>query len=561
MKKPNTPTALLFVLVALSLFSCGDKTAEQEITKPNIIYIMSDDHTTQGFGIYGSRLAGLNPTPNLDKIANEGMIFDNCFVNNSICTPSRASIISGQYPQTNGVLDLEGIIGVERQYLPTEMKKLGYHTAIVGKWHLHDEPAAFDYYKVLPGQGDYFDPEFLVRGEKSWPDNVVKTKGHSSDNIMDITLDYLKNKRDPSKPFFLMHHFKAPHDDFEYAPRYEEYLADTFIPEPESLYHNGNNGSIATRGKNDSLTRIIGSSVSHRNLIRHQANNIYWNDTTVYKKYRNAPDIAPSEYVKWKMTAEEKDYTSKVYQDYLKKYLRCVKGVDDSVKRLLDYLEAENLLDNTIIVYTGDQGFMLGEHDYIDKRWMYEESMRMPFFVRYPKSIAAGTRTDAIINNTDFAPTLIELAGGRTPDYMQGHSFKTILETGQEPEGWQQATYYRYWMHMAHRHQNPAHFGIRTKDHKLIFFYGKYWVDTEDPNAVWNKDSWGNDFSNHTPVAWEFYDLKQDPKEMNNAYNDPKYKDIIEDLKEQLITLREDLNETDAKYPHIQKVIDAHWND
>ena len=532
-----------------------------ETTKPNIIYIMSDDHTTQGFGIYGSRLAGLNPTPNLDKIANEGIIFDNCFVNNSICTPSRASIISGQYPQTNGVLDLEGVIGVERQYLPKEMKKLGYQTAIVGKWHLHDEPAAFDYYKVLPGQGDYFDPEFLVRGEKSWPDNVVKTKGHSSDNIMDITLDYLKNKRDPNKPFFLMHHFKAPHDDFEYAARYEDYLADTFIPEPESLYDNGNNGSIATRGKNDSLTRIIGSSVSHRNLIRHQANNIYWNDSTVYKKYRNAEDIAPSEYVKWEMTAEEKDYTSKVYQDYLKKYLRCVKGVDDNIKRLLDYLEAENLLDNTIIVYTGDQGFMLGEHDYIDKRWMYEESMRMPFFVRYPKSIAAGTRTDAIINNTDFAPTLIELAGGKTPDYMQGHSFKTILETGQEPEGWQQATYYRYWMHMAHRHQNPAHFGIRTKDHKLIFFYGKYWVDTEDANAVWNKDSWGNDFTNHTPVAWEFYDLKQDPKEMYNAYDDPANKEVIAKLKEQLVKLREELNETDENYPHIQKVIDAHWND
>jgi uncharacterized sulfatase len=192
---------------------------------------------------------------------------------------------------------------------------------------------------------------------------------------------------------------------------------------------------------------------------------------------------------------------------------------------------------------------------------MYEESMRMPFFVRYPKSITAGTRTDAIINNTDFAPTLIELAGGKTPEYMQGHSFKTILETGQEPEGWQQATYYRYWMHMAHRHQNPAHFGIRTKDHKLIFFYGKYWVDTDDTKAEWNKDSWGNDFTNHTPVAWEFYDLKQDPKEMNNTYDDPKYKDIIADLKEQLVKLREDINETDKNYPHIQKVIDAHWND
>nr|WP_262509690.1 MULTISPECIES: sulfatase [Arenibacter] len=545
----------------MSLFSCGDKTANQETTRPNIIFIMSDDHTTQGFGIYGSRLAELNPTPNLDKIAMEGIIFDNCFVNNAICTPSRAAIISGQNSQANGVIDLEGAIGLEKQYLPKEMKKLGYQTAIVGKWHLHDEPAAFDYYKVLPGQGNYFDPEFLVRGEKSWPQNVVQTKGHSSDNIMDITLDYLKNERDPNKPFFLMHHFKAPHDDFEYAPRYEDYLADTFIPEPESLYNNGNNGSVATRGKNDSLTRIIGSSVSHRNLIRHQANNIYWNDTTVYKKYRNARDIAPSEYVKWEMASDEKEYTSKVYQDYLKKYLRCVKGVDDNVKRLLDYLEQEGLLENTIIVYTGDQGFMLGEHDYIDKRWMYEESMRMPFFVRYPKSIEARTRTDAIINNTDFAPTLIEMAGGKTPDYMQGHSFKTILETGKEPDNWQKSTYYRYWMHMAHRHQNPAHFGIRTKDYKLIFFYGKYWVDTDDPTATWNKDSWGNDFANHTPPAWEFYDLKKDPKEMNNAYGEVAYKDVIADLKQQLAKQREDLNETDVNYPHIQKVIDAHWND
>jgi len=265
--------------------------------------------------------------------------------------------------------------------------------------------------------------------------------------------------------------------------------------------------------------------------------------------------------VKFTHDAEEDKNTSIVYQKYLKRYLRCVKGVDDNVKRLLDYLEAEGLMENTIIVYTGDQGFMLGEHDYIDKRWMYEESLRMPFFVKYPKSITPGTRTDAIINNTDFAPTLIEMAGGTTPDYMQGKSFKTILETGKEPEDWQQATYYRYWMHLAHRHANPAHFGIRTKDYKLIFFYGKYWVDTDNPEAEYNKESWGNDYTRHTPVAWEFYDLKKDPKEMNNAYTNPTYKDIIANLKNELIKMREDLEETDAKYPHIQKVIDAHWND
>ena len=546
-------------MILLAFISCKEnrEIAEQ---KPNIIYIMSDDHTTQAFGIYGSRLAGLNPTPTLDKIAKEGMIFENCFVSNSICTPSRAAIITGQNSQMNGVLDLDGRIEPARQYLPKEMKKLGYQTAIVGKWHLKEEPAAFDYYKVLPGQGDYFDPTFRVQGEKPWPENTVKTKGHSSDMITDITLDWLKNKRNAEQPFFLVHQFKAPHDDFEYALRYENYLANTFIPEPESLYLRGNNGSEATRGKNDSLTRIIGSSVSHRNVIRNQAMNIYI-DSSIHRSYRNARDIQPNEYVKWEMEEVEKEYTSKVYQDYLKKYLRCVKGVDDNVKRLLDYLEAEGLLDNTILIYTGDQGFMLGEHDFIDKRWMYEESMRMPLFVRYPKSVEAGSRSNAIINNTDFAPTMIELAGGTTPDYMQGKSFKRILETGKEPLDWQKSTYYRYWMHLAHKHQNPAHFGIRTKNFKLIFFYGKYWADTEDPSVAWDRDNWGNDFANHTPPAWEFYDLKKDPKEMNNAYNDPIYKTTIAQLKIELKKLRQDLNETDINYPHIQKVIDAHWDD
>ena len=546
-------------VLIIYMVSC-QKSPSQEHARPNIIYIMSDDHTTQAFGIYGSRLAGLGPTPNLDKLAGEGMIFDNVFVNNSICVPSRAAIITGQRAQTNGVLDLEGAISLEKQYLPKEMKKLGYQTAIIGKWHLHEEPAAFDYYHVLPGQGKYYNPDFIVRGKKPWPENIVHTEGHSSDMIMDATLDYLKNKRDPNRPFFLMHHFKAPHDDFEYAPRYEDYLANTFIPEPESLYAIGNHGSEAVRGKNDSLTRIIGSSVSHRNLIRNQAMNIYWHDSTIYKKYREAGDIRPEEYVKWEIDEDEKEYTSKVYQEYLKKYLRCVKGVDDNIKRLLDYLEVEGLLENTIIVYTADQGFMLGEHDYIDKRWMYDESMRMPFFVRYPDKIKAGTRSEAIISNTDFAPTLIELAGGITPGYMQGKSFRSILETGLEPDDWPKAAYYRYWMHLAHKHQNPAHFGIRTKRYKLIFYYGRYWVDTDDPKADWNKESWGNDFTTHTPPAWEFYDLEKDPEEMNNAYKDTAYQETISELKEQLISIREKLNETDANYPHIQKVIDEHWD-
>ena len=546
-----------FSLLTVVAISCKEKIeTSTEIKKPNIIYIMADDHTSQAFGIYGSRLASLNPTPNLDKIANEGIIFDNCFVTNSICTPSRATMITGQYSQANGVLDLEGHVPPERQYLPQEMKKLGYEAAVVGKWHLEDEPATFDYYAVLPGQGKYHDPEFIVQGDQDWPKNRIQTKGHSSDNITDLTIAWLKDKRNKDKPFFLMHHYKAPHDDFEYAPRYKDYLENTYIPEPASLYENGNNGSIATRGANDSLLRVIGSSVSKRNIVRGMGMRIWSNEFT---KISN-PEFNVSNAISSDIS--DKEYTHKTYQEYLKRYLRCVKGVDDNVARLVKFLKEEGLYDNTIIVYTGDQGFMLGEHDYIDKRWMYDESMRMPFFVRYPEKIKAGTRTDAIINNADFAPTLIDLAGGKAPKQMQGHSFKTILETGKEPKDWQQSTYYRYWMHMAHAHANPAHFGIRTKQYKLIFFYGKYWVDTKDPNATWNKKSWGNKFEMDTPVAWEFYDLSKDPKEMNNAYNDPAYKDIIKELKQQLKEKRKSLNEEDgSKFPHIQKVIDEHWND
>ncbi len=557
---------ILIVTVFFSvLFSCK----KEEITKnkiqkkPNIIFIMADDHTTQGFGIYGSRLASLNPTPNLDKIAKEGIIFNNCFVNNSICTPSRAAILTGQHSQANGVLDLEGVLPKEKQYLPLEIKKLGYQTALIGKWHLTNQPN-FDYYNILTHmhqQGTYFDPWLTETGMSYalWKDKGYEGKqykGHSTDVITDLTLDWLEKKRDTEKPFMLMYHLKAPHDNFQYAPRYKNYLEDTFIPEPESLYDNKNNGSIATRGKNDSLIHIIGSSISKRHHIRNYSE-LMWNEKLME---RSNPDFNKNDYINDNMT--DRELTSATYQEYIKRYLRCVKGVDDNVARVIKYLKENDLYDNTIIVYTGDQGFMLGEHDYMDKRWMYDESMRMPFFVRYPETIKPNTTTDAIINNTDFAPTLIEMAGGKVPSKMQGHSFKSILETGKEPENWQQSTYYRYWMHMAHQHSNPAHFGIRTKKHKLIFYYGKYWVDTDNPDAEWNKNSWGNDFTNHTPAAWELYDLEKDPKEMNNVYNNPAYKNIVAELKTELKNKRAELNEEDGeKYPHIQKVIDAHWND
>ncbi|WP_066631860.1 sulfatase family protein [Labilibacter marinus] len=533
-------TSGIFLLLILLVFSACKK----KETPPNILYIMSDDHTTQAIGIYGSRLAPLNPTPNIDALAKDGIIFNNVFCNNAICTPSRASILTGQYPQTNGVLDLHQYLPKEKQYLPQEMKKLGYETAVIGKWHLKEAPESFDYYEVLPLQGKYHNPDLISRdGKNSMELNfgrygkkevlVDSYQGHSSDIITDRSINWLKNKRDKSKPFMLMHHFKAPHDLFEFADRYKDYLEDTYIPEPASLYQMGNHGSEATRGKNDSLIHDIGSSIGMRNTIRGMGRAL-----------------------KMELDPNNPDYKHKVYQEYLKRYLRCVKGVDDNIQRLLDYLKSENLLENTIIVYTADQGFFLGEHDYQDKRWMYEEAMRMPFIVHYPKGFKSGIKTDALINNTDFTPTLIELAGGTVPDYMQGHSFKSLLKTGHEPENWRQSTYYRYWMHMGSRHGNPAHFGIRTKDYKLIFYYGRYYK-TKDKIK---QDGWGRyDFD--TPVAWEFYDLKRDPKEMQNEYNNPNYSSIVDKLKVELANKRTELNEEDNHYPHIQEVINNHWND
>ena len=530
-----TPLRAVFALLAANLI-LQVPPVYAEAAKPNIIYIMSDDHTTQSIGVYGSRLAKLDPTPNLDKLATEGMRFDRVFCTNSICTPSRATILTGQYSQTNGVIDLNGRLPRERQYLPQEMKKAGYLTAMIGKWHLEAEPASFDYYNVLPGQGKYFNPDFIVRGDNAWPKNTVTHEGYVSDVITDIGLDWLEN-RDKTKPFFLMLHHKAPHDMFEFAPRYADYLKDTEIPEPDNLYDQPapGFGSVATRGENDSLVHRIGTSVSKRHPVRN---------------YGIDFNIPPG--------LNEREYTHQAYQEYLKRYLRCAKSVDDNLARLFDFLKKNALFDNTVIIYTSDQGMMLGEHDYIDKRWMYEESMRMPFIMRYPPLIKAGSTNTDLINNTDFAPTLLDLAGAQAPRQMQGRSFAAALE-GKPLVNWRNATYYRYWMHLMH-HDNPAHFGLRTADYKLIFFYGQPSEEATSgkPSMPWMKE---RSFKiEPTPPAWEFYDLRTDPHENRNEYANPKYADTIRELKVELQHQREALNETDESRPHIQKVIEANVN-
>ena len=515
------PIRLLFAIFALAAAA----------QRPNILFIMSDDHTAQAVGAYATVLKSLNPTPTIDSLAADGITFDNAFCTNAICTPSRACIITGQYPHVNGVFDLGGRIEPPNQTLPIAFREAGYQTAMIGKWHLKVEPN-FDYYKVLPGQGKFFNTEFRIQGEKPWPKNTVTHQGeHSSDCITDSTLDWFKTKRDPNKPFFVCHQYKAPHDYFENAPRYQTYLADVDIPEPATLYTVPDSfGSLATRGHNDELRPHIGTSIGKRNPRRNYASDLF----------KRFPEEFPKDFdyntVSWR------ESTRLAYQAYLKKYLRCVKGVDDNLKRLFDYLKAEGLYDNTVIIYTGDQGFWLGEKDYQDKRWAYDESMRMPFIVRYPKRIPAGIRSDAIIENVDYAPMMLDFAGITVPASMQGKSFRSICESGKEPAGWKQAAYYRYWMHMAH-HDNPGEMAMRTKKFKLIYYYGANYKATE-----------------RTPPAWELYNLANDPNELNNVYDHPEYKEIREQLKSQFAQLRKDVGDDGSHHPACEAVVQEFWD-
>ena len=402
---------------------------------------------------------------------------------------------------------------------------------MIGKWHLKVEPKDFNYYCVLPGQGKYHGPSFRIRGDKPWGKNLIEfPEKHSTDAITDLTLEWLKDRK-KEKPFFLMHHYKAPHDYFENAERYESFLANMDVPEPETLWkRHPKFGSMATRGNQDELIPHIGTSIGNRNPRR--------------SYLRDLPGRFPNEFPE---NYDPADYTDEqntrfAYNAYLKKFLRCVKGIDDNLGRLFKHLEETGQMDNTVIIYTGDQGFMLGEHDYQDKRWMYEESMRMPFLVRYPRTIKAGQRFDTIIENVDYAPTMLDFANAHIPKTVQGRSFKTLLETGEEASDWKKAAYYRYWMHMAH-HDNPAHLGMRTKRYKLIYFYGCNYQG-----------------GYQTPAGWELYDMKNDPHETKNLYHNPKHAKLAQSLKGWLAKVRKRVGDDGSHYPECEKVVQEFWD-
>jgi arylsulfatase A-like enzyme len=473
----------------LGLFGAAAAGRAAAAERPNILYIMADDHASHAISAYGSLI---NRTPNLDRIASGGVRLTNCFCTNSICTPSRAAILTGQYSNRNGVYTLNDRLDPNRNHVAKELQRAGYQTAMIGKWHLVSNPTGFDYWNILPGQGVYYDPEFIsTSGPK-------KYQGYCTDLIADFTLDWLK-KRDPGKPFFAMCHHKAPHRPWQPAPKYQDLFKDQIVPEPDNLYdhYEGRARSVAE------VTMRVGENMNKTDL-----------------KQDIPPDLKGDALRKW------------AYQLYIKDYLRCIQSIDDNVGRLLDYLDAENLARNTIVIYTSDQGFYLGDHGWFDKRLMYEEALRMPFLMRYPAGIRPGSVNRDMVLNIDFAPMFLDYAGARAPAEMQGRSFRANLE-GHTPRDWRKAMYYRYWMHNDADHHVPGHFGIRTDRWKLIYFYNK---------ALGMKGA----VDNGAPPEWELYDLRTDPREMKNLYPDPKYASVVRDLKAQLTRLQQEAGDTAA---------------
>ncbi|CAG7629081.1 N-acetylglucosamine-6-O-sulfatase [Paenibacillus solanacearum] len=453
--------------------------------RPNILFIMSDDHAAHAISSYGSRI---NRTPHIDRIAEGGMRFDNCFCTNSICTPSRAVILTGMYSHKNGVKTLADKLDNRQSNVAKLLQSAGYQTAIVGKWHLgrgeQHNPTGFDYWKVLPGQGDYHNPKFI--GEEG----VTEYTGYVTDLITDFSLDWLE-RRDKEKPFMLMLHHKAPHRRWEPDEKHATLYEDVDIPEPVTFHDDYANRSKAAA---EALMRID-RDLSELDL-----------------KEALPEQLTPAELKSWK------------YQRYIKDYLRCIASVDDNVGRVLDYLDDEGIADNTMIIYTSDQGFFLGDHGWYDKRFMYEESLRMPFLVRYPQCVKPGTVQKQMALNVDFAETFLDYAGVPIPANMQGNSLRKLLE-GETPEGWQNSIYYRYWEHLSKTHRVGAHYGVRTHRYKLIYYYGKSLGCT---NAV----------DEERVPEWELFDLANDPYEMNNVYHQSEYADAVKEMTDELDRLR-----------------------
>ncbi|MBL8186793.1 MAG: sulfatase [Acidobacteria bacterium] len=476
-----TRFSLFLCLAALAVFSPSTAQVQTPARRPNVVFIMTDDHAAHALSAYGSRL---NKTPHLDRLAKEGMKFENAFVTNSICTPSRAVILTGKYSHLNGVPVFNHIDNTQPQ-LQKYLQAAGYHTGMVGKWHLggndpkrpdDGKPVGFDYWNILPGQGAYFDPVMIEMGERK------KLSGYTTDIITDLAMGFIE-KRPKDKPFFLMYHHKAPHRNWQPAEKYRKQFENYDPPIPATFDDD-------YKGKSD----------ASRQSTMHIDADLNETDT----KGKPPAGLSGAELKRWK------------FRRYMQDYLACVQSMDDNVGRFLDYLDKNGLAENTIVIYTSDQGFFLGEHNFYDKRFMYEESLRTPLLVRWPGKIKPGSVSKSMVLNLDFPVTMLDAAGVKIPADMQGRSFLPLLR-GQTPKDWRRSMYYRYY-HPGH-HNVAAHYGVRTERYKLIFF---------------NKLN-----------QWELYDLQKDPIEMKNVYSDPAYKKIVGDLKKELYRLKKEVKDDD----------------
>lgn len=526
MKETNSFCIIALPLAMLSISAHGQINSK----RPNIIHIMTDDHSFQTISAYGYPISKLAPTPNIDRLADDGIVFEQAFVENSLSTPSRACLMTGLYSHQNGQRQLGKGIDTTKTFFSELLQGAGYQTAVVGKWHMQCEPKGFDFYHILWDQGEYYNPEFRSPDSNG---KYIKEEGYATILTTDHSIEFLEY-RDKNKPFCLLVHHKAPHRNWMPEEKYLNLYENIEFPKPSTFY-------------DDYSTRCSPAHTQDMTIDKTM--------TYVYDlKLNELKDIPPYnqewsaqglDYSLRRMTSSQRTAWEKAYaprnkefidsalsgdellnwkyQRYIKDYLRCIKTIDDEVGRLIDYLEEEGLLENTIIVYTSDQGFYMGEHGWFDKRFMYEESFRTPLIMYYPREIKPGTRTDALVQNIDFAPTYLSLAGIAKPEEMSGGSLEPLFE-GKKPNNWRKNLYYHYYDYPA-IHNVRKHDGVRSERYKLIHFYGDGEVD-DDKSINCN----------------ELYDLKVDPQELNNIYGQPGYEEITNELRSVLDGYRKNLN-------------------
>jgi arylsulfatase A-like enzyme len=488
------------LLLVLALASCAPahgpaaekKLAKVARTRPNIVFVLADDHAAQALGCYGSPIAR---TPNMDRLAAQGMRFDRFTCGNSICSPARATLLTGVHSHVHGVIDNAVAFDGSKNTFPKQLQAAGYQTALFGKWHLKSDPTGFDHWEVLPDQGQYYNPDTLT------PAGKQRREGYVSEVLTDLALDWLSDERDAQRPFLMLLHHKAPHRSWEPGPAQLALYADEVLPEPPTLF-------------DDWLGRADGAAQQEMTIAEHLSD--FDLKLGKYPRMNAAQRAAwdahsgPENAALEQLGLEGETLTRWQYQRYVKDYLSCVAGVDASVGRVMDWLAAAGLAENTLFIYTSDQGFYLGEHGWYDKRWMYEESLRAPLIARWPGVVAAGSVDAHLTQNIDMAPTLLAAAGLRIPATMQGVDLGPLLR-GESPAAWRKSIYYHYYEFPA-PHRVPEHFGVATDRYKLI----RYPATDE----------------------WELFDRARDPYELRSNWGDPQYADVAADLQQELNRLR-----------------------